>query len=290
MSSRRVVIGYFLVLFACAISAPAQPKRFRPAPDYVQVGHADQAEGKKILEAFRSRSLYPEHQYINFDLTLMPRRGDERTVPGRMWVGRDARGPVIRLAIAPGVVGQEIRLLVQSGADGAVWKWPAEISGQSLAPAALFEALGGTDVTAFELQLGFLQWGDFVFEGVSKVRGRPAHVFLMYPPSGVTALHPDLSAVRVYLDTEYSAPIQFEELGAEGKPTKTVTVMDLKKVDDQWIVKTIDFHNEATRDKSRLQVKSVATRAEFTGALFSPESLSREIAAPDATQLQFVGP
>ena len=65
----------------------------------------------------------PSSEYIEFELRLMPRRGTERTVLGRMWVGRDATGPATRFSIASGVAGGEERLLVQGGVNGSIWSW-----------------------------------------------------------------------------------------------------------------------------------------------------------------------
>jgi outer membrane lipoprotein-sorting protein len=283
-----MLVGFLAIFLTGAGTIAAQPKSFRPAPDYGRMGQPNQAEGRKIIAEFRSQGLYPNDDYIEFELRLMPRRGAERIVPGRMWIGRNEAGPATRLVLAPGVEGQEERLLVENGSAGGVWRWKTGRS-EKLPPQAWFDALAGTDVTAFDLQLGFLYWPDYVFEGVSKVRGRPAHVFLMYPPSEVASQKPELSGVRVYLDTQYKAPVQFEELNRAGQAAKSVTVIDLKKVGEQWLPKAIDFRDEATRDKSRFRVTGAATAVEFSAALFDPASLNEVIAPPPADKIEQLG-
>lgn len=285
-----LVACLFCTLLGAGV-AHAQPKRFRPQPQYVQIGQPDQAEGGRILRDFQAHGLYSGQNYIEFEFTIMPRRGEETVVPGRLWSSRNRQGPVSRLAIFPGQPARELRLLVQGGVSPAAWEWkPGAPTPQKLDTAAFFEPLAGSDVTIFDLQLSFLYWNDFVFEGVSKVRGRPAHVFLLYPPSEVAAARPGLSAVRLYLDTQYSAPVQFEELGAEAKVLRTISVVDLKKIDDQWLVKSIDFRDEATRGKSRFALTGAVVDADFAEILFDPAQLAEAIRPPPADQIRGIGP
>jgi hypothetical protein len=281
-----------LFCFSASSALLAQPKRFQPSSDYAHVGKADQEEGRKVLQIFRSRGLYPGQHYLEFLLTILPRRGDERSIPGRLWGTHDDRGNLTRIVLAPGVAGQETRLLVRVGPASAAWTFTPgkDRAVQPLSAAALFEPLAGSDVTAFDLEMPFLYWNDFVFEGVSKVRGRPAHVFLMKPPAGFIPPSEKITGVRLYLDTEYTAVVQFEEVGANDEPIKTVSTLDLKKVDDQWIVKSIDYRVEATHNKSRFTVTAAAENQEFSSALFEPAVLEDSIQPPAASALVKVGP
>ncbi|HEU5078993.1 MAG TPA: outer membrane lipoprotein-sorting protein [Opitutaceae bacterium] len=286
----RVICPFFLCCAVASTAARAQPKRFRPAPEYAQIGKPDQQEGAKILREFQARGLYSGQNYIEFEFVIMPRRGDEKIVPGRMWSSRTDKGPISRLVLFPGQTHRELRLLVQSGPEPAAWQWRADSpTVQKMDTAAFFQPLAETDVTLFDLQLSFLYWRDFVFEGVSKLRGRPAHVFLLYPPSGVATEKSNLTGVRVYLDTQYSAPVQFEELGADAAVLKTVSVVDLKKIGDQWLVKSIDFRDETTRNKSRFSMTGAKTGADFSSVLFEPANLSESIAPPPVDQIQKIG-
>src|SRR5690606_33578179 len=115
---------------------------------------------------------------------------------------------------------------------------------------------------------------------------RPAHVFLLYPTDAIAAQRPDLAGVRVFLDTQFGALVQFQQIGEEEKVLKSMTVLDLKKVDDQWMVKTIDIRDEATRNKTQFAVTSAALGLDFSGVLFEPSSLSRAINPPPANRLR----
>lgn len=211
---------------------------------------------------------------------------------GWLWRGSNANGPISRIVLAPGQADGEQRWLVQNGPRPAVWGWSAQQPRRTdvLGVTALFEPIAGTEVTAFDLQMPFLFWSDFVFEGVTRVRGRPAHVFLLYPPGDFTEKHPDLSGVRVYLDLEYHAMVQAEQIGTDNHPIKTMTVMDLKKVGGQWIVKSIDLRNERTRDKTRFSMTEAAVDIQFAGALFDPGMLGESIRPPAPAQIDLIGP
>lgn len=280
------------LLFCLKTALNAQEKIYRPPPSYVQFGKPDQAEGRKILEDFRQRSLAGD-MYLEFQLRVMPRRGETWTVPARLWAGRNAEGPIWRLELQPGEAAKEVRLLVQNGPRNALWRWTAEAGGvaaQPLGTAGLFDRLAGTDLTAFDLQMPFLYWEDFVFEGVARVRGRPAHVFLLYPPAAITVLKPDLTGVRVYLDTQFNALVQSEQIGRDNQTLKSVTILDLKKVDDQWIPKTIDVRDEETRNKTRFGVARAAVGLDLLPAVFAPSELGEKTDPPGGGRLHDVGP
>ncbi|MBC8040139.1 MAG: hypothetical protein H7Y06_06330 [Opitutaceae bacterium] len=294
--SRQAGLLACLVVF-CAVLLPveaeAQSRRYRPPARYVQFGKPDQAEGRKILENFRQQGIAGDY-YLEFDLRVLPRRGDTRVVTGgRLWGSRNDTGPVSRVEL-PAVESSPVRrLLVQNGAQGAVWVSPPS-AGQTtgagaLDAAALFTPLAGTGLTAFDLQMPYLYWSDFVFEGVAPVRGRPAHVFLLYPPEDIAALKPEMTGVRVYLDTQFGALVQSQQIGAEERVLKSLNVLDLKKVDDQWMVKTIDLRDEVTRDKTQFVVTGAALGLDFSGVLFEPASLAEAITPPPANRVRQIG-
>ena len=110
-------------LFPGILGAQGPSRRYRPPPQYVQLGAPDQEQGKAVLREFRKNGLYAGECYLDFELRVMPRRGEGRTVSGRLWSGHNQRGPISRIVVMPGVVGQERRLLVQLGPENAAWGW-----------------------------------------------------------------------------------------------------------------------------------------------------------------------
>lgn len=283
-----------LIVFGAAVPVEtwAQSRRYRPPARYIQF-KPDQAEGRKILESFRQQGIAGDY-YLEFDLRVLPRRGETRVVTGgRLWGARNEQGPVSRIEFPAIEGGVPQRLMVQNGPQGAVWvSAPPNGEGKPgvLDPSALFTSLAGTDLTAFDLQMPFLYWDDFVFEGLAPVRGRPAHVFLLYPPDEIVERRPGLAGVRVFLDTQFGALVQAQQIGAEDRVLKSITVLDLKKVDDQWMVKTVDVRDEATRNKTQFSVTGAALGLEFSGMLFEPASLAEAITPPPAGRVRRLGP
>jgi hypothetical protein len=255
------------VLMAAPGLLAAQGARFRPAPNFVAGGKADQEEGRRLLGEFRRAGLTGTY-WLSFELRVMPRRGDERVVEGELFGAQGRDGSLTRVGIG------EARWLIQSGPAPAAWTAPTGAAVRAATMAETLQPVAGTDFTLFDLQMPFLYWSDFVYEGLAKVRGRPAHQFVLYPPTDFTPPSGELTGVRVYLDTQFNALVQAEQLDAKGKPAKTVTLIDLKKVGERWLVKTVDLRNHVTRDKTRLTFKAAALDLVLPAAVFEPAGLT----------------
>ena len=274
----------------------AQSRLNRPAPRYVQLTPPDQKQGAEILREMRAAGPDGDY-YLEFELRVLPRRGEERRIPGRLWGGRKPEGPVTRLSLRPSTAevagsaggvaatkGGEQRLLVQGGARPAAWQWPAKDGASSIVvdEGALFAPLAGTDLSAFDLQMPFLYWSDFVYEGKTRLNDRPADTFLLYPPASLAARRPDLAAMRVYLDPQYHALVQAEQLGENERPLKSMRVVELKKIDGQWMVKAVELRDETTRNKTRFVVTAAALGRDFASGMFDPGSLSLTLNPPSS--------
>jgi hypothetical protein len=263
-------------------------KGYRPPPNYLQFGKPDQEEGRQVLEQFRRQEIAGEY-YLEFELRVLPRRGAGHALFGRFWGSRNIDGPVSRVSVRTTADDStpEIRLLVQGGASPALWRWQESSSGppEKLGVGALFEPVAGTDLTPFDLQMPFLYWPEFIYEGLARMRGRPAYQFLLYPPAEVAEKNPSLKGVRVYLDTQYTALVQAELIGMDGRAFKTVGLLDLKKVGDQWIVKSVDLRDETTRNKTRFTVTAAALKRTFTPDIFDPANLAEPVFPPADSEL-----
>jgi len=275
-----------LALLTLSFLAPAAQaqKESRPPPNYAQLSPPDQAEGRAIVEAFRQQGIAGDY-YLEFQLQVLPRHGAEQVLSGRLWGSRNAAGPVSRVSVSAfsaDARSGEVRLLIQGGPMPQVWQW-TEGSGAPVAPlgvGALFEPVAGTDLTAFDLQMPFLYWPEFVYEGLARMHGRPAHQFLFYPPADVAGRNPTLRGVRAYLDTQYTALVQVEMIGENDQALKTLSILDLKKIGDQWIVKSVDCRDESIRNKTRFAVTAAALNQRFSSMVFDPRSLAEPAVVP----------
>lgn len=261
------------MLIACAVLAAspleldAQSRR-RPTPSYVGGHEPDQQEGARILEDMRSIGLAGSY-YQEFELRRLPRKGAESRLSGRWFGDRNATGPVTRIELATSPT-ETIVVLVQNGPNPEVWRLAADRAPHVVTGGEVMEPLAETVLSAADLQIPFMYWKDFTFEGRVPFRGRPAYVFLLYPPAAQADRYPGVAGARVFIDTQFRAPLQAQWVDEEGTPLKTITVLDLKKVDETWIVKSFEVRDDRTRDKTRLVVTAVALNAKLPGGLFLP--------------------
>jgi hypothetical protein len=103
-------------------------------------------------------------------------------------------------------------------------------------------------------------------------------------------VHPEVSGVRAFLDTQFNALMQTERLGANGQVLTTFALGELKKIGEQWMLKSVDLRNETTRDKTRFLVTAAALNLEFAPALFEPGRLIDDVPAPRGDRLVQVDP
>jgi hypothetical protein len=176
--------------------------------------------------------------------------------------------------------GKEHRFLLQNGPEPAVWSFSGGRV-ETLGAGDLFRpVIDGVEVTPFDLQMPYLYWPDVRLASVTRVLGRPAHQFIFLPPAAISSGNPGLAAVRADFDAEFDQPVRTELVGVDGRIQKTLSLVDLKRVGKQWIPKEVDVRDESTRDKTRIFVTAAALGLDLSPALFLPEELARDVAAP----------
>jgi hypothetical protein len=277
----------FFVLLAAVCPLPAAPPA-SPAPGLAQLGKPDAAESRRILEQFRQAGIAGEY-YFEFELHQLPRHGDELVFQGKLWGGRNARGTIVRIAMTD-AAGREQRLLVQNGAQPAVWRYAnSELTRPGMT--TLLEPLvPGVELTAFDLEMPFLAWPDAEITAIVRVLGRPAYAFFFRPPPGFVAQYPELAAVRAYFDTQFNAPTQTEQLNAAGDVTKTLSLVEFKRLGDQPLPKVLEVRNETTRDKTRFVLTAAALQLDLASAIFEPGTLADAIRPPAAERIVRLSP
>lgn len=274
----------FFVLVAAPGSVFAAAPTATPPP-LAQVGKPSAAEAADILDQFQRSGLFG---YFEFELHALPRRDEEIVYRGRMWGGRNNQGAVSRVELTDGE-GRVRRLLLQNGAQAAIWRF-ADGRVAPLGNEEMFEPLlPGVEITAFDLLMPYLYWPGATVESVARVRGRPAHVFVFRPPAAFAARHPEIATIRAYFDTQFGKPVQIDFWNAT-QVVKSLAVVDLKKIGEQWILKSFDVRNELTRDKSRFQIVGAALDAEFAPTVFESAALATAVAPPAAAKIVPVAP
>jgi hypothetical protein len=272
----RAIAAAVVALIASGLAAGASGA---PAPQ------PDRASAAALLEQFR-RSIWAEPVYAEFDLRQMPRRGPERAYRGRFWGARNDQGPATRIELDIGHGGFTHRFLVQGGPFGAVWTSDGAGAGTLSEDAAATPLVPGVEMTPFDvLPMPFLYWLDYKPAGAERIRGRPANIYVFLPSADFTARNPGIRSVRAYLDAQYDALEQSEIIGSTGRVSKTLTLLELRKVGDRWIPKDLDVRNESTRDKTRLSLTAVAVGVQPNAGALDPSQLGLPLAPPPTSHV-----
>ncbi len=267
---------------AHAASLPSAP------PELAQIGKPNAAEAARLIAQFRTAGI-PGDYYLEFELRALLRRSEGPTLRGRWWGSRNDQGALSRIEITD-AAGAPHRFILQNGDGATVWRSMLGRPAPLEAAALMGPLVPGVEVSAFDLLMPFLYWPGPTVEKITRMMGRPAHQFLFPAPTAFTAAHPEIGAVRAWLDTQFNAPTQIDLIGADGRVRRTFVLLDLKKVDGQYLPKSVDYRNDSTRDKTRLQLTGAALKLSYPSSLFDPATLGQPASAPDAARITRLDP
>jgi len=279
-------IFLFLLLGLCSGTVWAQPGSGRIRD---RVEEVDPEVGAQMLKALRN-SRYAGDFIFEYELRHFPHRGSTRLYRGTIFGTWNDTGNLMRINIENTPVGvaddsteyDTIKFLIQNGSK----RWIAHYRDTLDAPEllkgeALMEPLvPGLTYTPFDLQMPFLFWDEYEYEGAERIKGRPAHQFLMFPPDEIQSIAPELKAVRIALDENYMALLRVEFLDQADEVFKSFRILNFKKVADEWIVKSIDLVDEQTREKTRFRIVSAAMNEKLDPANFRIDALKEPLIYP----------
>ena len=261
------------------IPAEAQPGN-RSVTLSFSDGGLDKEEGDLVIERFR-RLRWSGDFFFKFELRNIPRRGRGSIFTGKMWGKSNEAGPLQRVIISstaredPEIVD----LISQNGSKPHIWVYSenSDTPVRELGDDDLFTPfLEGLQYSPFDLQMPFIYWENYVYEGTNRTKGRKAYKFIFYPPKSIAEKNPELGAVRVYLDAKFNALLKAELLDPEGRPTRSYKIIRLKKVQDQMIPWIIDLVDARTRNKTRFTVVAAAMNLQLPPSNFRPQELGKE--------------
>jgi len=268
------------LVLAAALCLPALAPGQRPGrPGVAEVPELTPAQARERLEAFRMQRLAGDY-VLYFDLVHLPRRGEEREWTGILWGTWTPAGPRTRILIqesqAGGLMKAPLQLLVQGGPEPRVWKLERRDEVERLTGEALrMPVLEGIEYTPFELVMPFNWWEDYEYAGPARVLGWPAQRFRMAAPDGGAGMAPDVASVLLTLHDDYNALMRAEAIGAAGEPLRSFRIRSFQKIGEQYIVKTIDFVDEQSGDKTRFEVTAAAVGLNLPDGVFEPGKLER---------------
>ncbi len=221
----------------------------------------DQAEGEQRLEAFRQQRLDGDYVF-EFQLEHKPRRARTVRYDGIMWGTWNEQGALTRFKVLPHqadgtTANAPVELIVQNGPEPEAWirRDPAAAF-EPVAGEALFEPLlPGLVYSVFDLQMPFIYWEEFIYEGPSLVGvSRVGQNFLMLPPAESESARRGIKGVRVTLDDTYNALWRVEVVHEDEAVQSRFAVESFKKVQEQYIVKRITLTDHSSRDRTTFDV------------------------------------
>ena len=86
-----------------------------------------------------------------------------------------------------------------------------------------------------------------------------------------------LQSIRLALDDTYDAPLRVEHFDGGILPSRIVSLQSLKKVDDRWIVKSVDVKERDSKSRTRFEIQAVAHDLDLSPAIFTSDGLSLPI-------------
>lgn len=224
----------------------------RPKPNLMRPDPVSEEQGRGLLEGIRRMNL-PTYYALRFQLRYMPHRGDDRWVSGSLWGTWSAQGNALRIFFPQISEGQSLTCFSYSGENPKAYTSENSEPVKMVSLAATGEELiPGMGLTVFDLQMPYLHWTDAVYEGPTRVKGRPAHRFILYPED--SADYGAIGGVRVYIDEDYQVILQAEVLDHSGNLMRTFQVGSLKKIGECWIVKEFNFIDAVNKSKARVMI------------------------------------
>jgi hypothetical protein len=167
-----------------------------------------------------------------------------------------------------------VELIIQNGVTPQAWIRRNDESDFTLIEGgALFEPImPGLLYSPFDLQMPFVYWKDFTYEGPTLVGvSRVAQQFLMQSPATSASAQHGISGVRVGLDDTYNALWRIEVVNAESEVASRFAVESFKKVQEQYIAKRITLTDYTSRDRTTFEVKAAALNISLNRDLFCPQ-------------------
>lgn len=250
----RLLFIWLLLTGGCLSSFAIRPgDRGMNLPDVTDISPD---EALDFLDTFKHQRTQADF-ILHFNLKHLKRQKAGHTYTGTLWGSWNELGQVIRFRIQLSP-DNTLEGIAQSGAHPRMWVLDDHHQLKELPEEALWQPIAdGLLYRPIDLLLGFIHWPGITYEGSERVKGRPAHIYFLKPGKNIP--DPSIAGVRLVIDSVYHAPIKADWINTQGNTTYAFKVIDFKKVGDEWLIKTIDFVDTTTGEKTRFQVTDAQT-------------------------------
>ncbi len=276
---RSVLCSLTVAGLFCALCTMNGERAGREMPSRF-MDQIDDEEGARRLADFRRQRLDGDFCF-EFELEHKPRH--ERTVryEGIMWGTWNDFGPVTRVLIstpeAKRVLAVGVReivdIIIQNGIHPQAWiRHSLDAEYKRVDGLAIFDPiLPGVLYSIFDLQMPFIYWQDFVYEGPTLFGvSRIVQKFLMLAPEDSASKVRGIAAVRLGLDDNYNALLRIETIDEDELVSSRFNVESFKKVQGQYIVKRITLTDYPTKDRTTFNVKKASVGISLSHEIFDP--------------------
>lgn len=240
----------------------------------------DESEAVRLLAFFKAQQIEGDFCF-HFQLRHKPRRGGSVNYEGILYGSRNKEGPISRFKLYPNEINDglpmenrsPIEMIVQNGFSPKVWVRHQNSGAFTLVTDdSLFEPIfEGVLYTPFDLQMPFVFWDDYKYEGPTRVLSRIGQRFRMLSPEKSLAERNGVTAVRIFIDDTYCALLRAEVL-LGGETRSQFTVRGIKKIQDRYIVKEVELKDMETKDATTFRVKAAAIGLKLKSSIFDPEA------------------
>jgi len=289
----KISLRFFAALLACLFLTPslahAQPRHSDEivTPTPVALSATDAATE---LADFRHGRLDGDF-CLAFELTHLPRRGDETDYTGVAWGTWNDQGPITRFRIkekaaATANAGQPAATpvtwewLVQNGPAPRIWVFaPGTMAAREVPPSEWrTPVFPGAVYTPFDLLMPFLYWTDATYSGAGRVSDRGVDIFTLKSP--VAEQTAGIANVRVSLDRELKALVRTEQLDPKGMVVRQFDLGSFTKVQGQWMIESCRLTDLTTHDYDEFNVKAAALKLKLDAVIFDPAKLATKAELP----------
>lgn len=148
--------------------------------------------------------------------------------------------------------GKELEALIVSR-NGKAVSLSYRQNGVEAAPPSLGNRVQDSALTWMDITLGFLWWEGGQIIGQMETRGQPCYVLDRHAPTGGS--HP-YASVRMWVDKRVSMLLQAEGYNMTGDCIRRLSVKSIRKINDEWMVKDLEFEDLAEGRRTILRVRS----------------------------------
>lgn len=226
------------------------------------------------------KAAYHRAYLYRFQFIHYPRNKSAEVKNGLL-SGPYPESPISRVDIVDTSIDQVPRisyLLIRNLKDSKVWHWQSDFKEISQIKAENWQNswIKGINHSPFDLLMPFVNW-PFKYQKSGRVCGRRSHLFTFTFPSTRNIDKTNPQSIRLALDDTYDAPLRIEHFDGGILPSRIVSLQSLKKVNDRWIVKSVDVKERDSKSRTRFEIQGVAHDLDLSASIFTSHGLSLPI-------------